>query len=52
MSNALVEQVRAIEAPMVEPSGSYFSGSELDDYRCLIRLTVEFFHYLQGDLTR
>ena len=49
MSNALVEQVRAIQASMVESSGGILLESELDDMRCIIRLTVEFFHYLQGE---
>ncbi|HVW84714.1 MAG TPA: hypothetical protein VHB50_08530 [Bryobacteraceae bacterium] len=49
MSNAPVEQIRAIQASMVESGGSFFLASELDDMRCLIRLTVEFFYYLQGE---
>src|ERR1700723_2807657 len=49
MSNTIVEQVHAIQASMVESGGSCFVGSELDDMRCLIRLTVEFFHHLQGE---
>ncbi len=48
MSDVLVEQVRAIQAAMVESAGSSFSESELDHMRGLIRLTVEFSHYLQG----
>ena len=34
---------------MVESGRSYFIESELEDMRVLIRLTVEFFHYLQGE---
>ena len=33
---------------MVEPVESCFLESELDDLRCLIRLTVEFHDYLQS----
>lgn len=50
MDDALaIEQVRAIQASMVESGRSYLLESELDDLCCLIRLTVEFFHYLQGE---
>jgi hypothetical protein len=43
------EQARTIQASMMEPGRSYFLESELGDLRCLIRLTVEFFHYLQAE---
>ena len=50
MNDALaIEQVRAIQASMVESGRSYLLQSELEDLRVLIRLTVEFFHYLQGE---
>jgi hypothetical protein len=50
MNDALaIERVRAIQASMVESARSYFLESELDDLRCLIRLTIEFFHHLQGE---
>jgi hypothetical protein len=47
MKDGVVEQVRAIQASMVESGRSSSSESEMDDLRCLIRLTVEFYHYLQ-----
>jgi len=49
MKEALLEEVRAVQAFMIESRGSRFLESELDDLRCLIRLTVEFSHYLQGE---
>jgi hypothetical protein len=39
-------EVDAIQASMLEQA-SHFLDSELDDLRCVIRLTVEFFHSLQ-----
>jgi|SRR5882762_1202542 len=48
MTNDIIERVRTIQAQMVEPGGSCFSESELEDLRVLIRLTVEFHDYLQG----
>ena len=43
------EQALAIQTSMVESARSLFLESELDDLRCLIRLTVEFFHNLQAE---
>ena len=48
-SDAMVDQVRAIQASMVEAGSRIFAGPELDGMRCLIRLTVEFHHFLRGD---
>src|ERR1700730_18013373 len=49
MKDDLVEQVRTIQSPMVEAATrSGFLESELDDLRCLIRLTVEFFQLLHS----
>ena len=49
MSDVLVNEVRAIQADMLESAaGSSFSESELDHLRGIIRLTVEFSHYLEG----
>jgi hypothetical protein len=45
----LVEEVRAVQASMQESARSQLSESELDDLRCLIRLTVEFSHYLEDE---
>jgi hypothetical protein len=39
-------EVDAIQASMVE-GASHFLDSQFDDLRCVIRLTVEFFHRLQ-----
>ena len=39
-------EVDAVQASMLEEA-SHFMDSELDDLRCVIRLTVEFFHILQ-----
>jgi hypothetical protein len=41
-----VEEVLAIQAPMLEAGRPHFSESELDDLRVLIRLAVEFSHHL------
>jgi hypothetical protein len=50
MNDAMsIEQVRAIQASMVESGRSYLLETELEDLRCLVRLTAEFFHYLQGE---
>ena len=49
MKYTLVEDLRAIQDSMVETGRACLSDLELDDLRCLIRLTVEFFHYLQGE---
>jgi hypothetical protein len=49
MRDAVVEQVHLLQVSMVESGRPCFLESELDDLRCLIRLTVEFFSYLQGE---
>ena len=53
MDNSLfADEVRTIQASMIEPGESHLSPSEIDDLRCLIRLTVEFSHHLEnGDLS-
>ena len=43
------EQALAIQTSMVESARSLFLESELNDLRCLIRLAVEFFHYLRDE---
>lgn len=49
MSNLLL-QVRAIQTSMVEAGQPYLTVQELEDMRCLIRLTVEFASFiLHGD---
>lgn len=47
-ASGIVERVRAMQAPMVDAARSCFSESELDDLRCVIRLTLEFDDYLKG----
>lgn len=47
MTQAIIEEVRA-QASMVEPAEPWFLDSDLDRMRVLIRLTIEFFHFLQG----
>jgi len=45
----IVKEVRSIQVPMLESAKPYFLESELDDLRCLIRLTVEFSHHIEDD---
>jgi hypothetical protein len=49
VNDPLIEQVRAIQASMVESGAPFFLETELDNLRVLIRLTIEFFHYIQQD---
>ena len=49
MDFVLAKEVRAVQASMLGTAGSNFSEPRLDDLRGLIRLTVQFFHHLQGD---
>jgi hypothetical protein len=49
MGEAVTQQVRAIQTSMVEAGISCFSESQLDHLRTLVRLTVEFYYYLQGE---
>jgi hypothetical protein len=49
MDQAVAQQVRAMQMSMVEAGRSCFLESELDDLRTLVRLTVEFRHYLPGE---
>ncbi len=43
----LINEVRALQGRLLEAARPYFVGSEPDDLRCIIRLNVEFYHYLQ-----
>lgn len=43
----LADEVRSVQALIAEFGGSYFSEAELEDFRCLVRLTVEFAHHLE-----
>lgn len=52
MANLPIEEVREAQALMLAASQSYLVGSEPDDLRGLIRITIEFFHFLEGDFTR
>jgi hypothetical protein len=47
MNSDIKRRVCAIQATMAESATSCFVEGELDDLRCLIRLTVEFFYYLR-----
>jgi hypothetical protein len=47
MSDDLLEHVRKIQASMMEPGKVFLSAPELEALRCIVRLTVEFFDYLQ-----
>jgi hypothetical protein len=40
-------RVKEIQASMVESANPWFVAAELDDLRCLIRVTFEFMDYLQ-----
>ncbi len=44
----LIQRVRMAQADMEEPARSRFSEKTLDHLRALIRLTIEFHHYLQS----
>ncbi len=47
----VVERVKEIQASMLQSAKSCFDESQLGDLRCLIRLTVEFHHYLEHGST-
>jgi hypothetical protein len=47
MDNALANRVKEIQIAMVESAKSCFDDSELGHLRTVIRLTVEFRHYLE-----
>jgi len=48
-TSAHLEQVEAIHASMLQSSEGSFSEPEMDNLRVIIRLTVEFNHYLGLD---
>ncbi len=43
------DQVRAIQASMIEAAGPCFLETEFEDLRVVIRLTVEFYYLLQTE---
>ena len=47
MNDDVANRVEEIQATMVEAAKSCFDESELGHLRCVIRLTVEFRHYLE-----
>ena len=51
MNDDVTDRVREIQASMAEPAASSFDDRELGDLRCVIRLTVEFRHYLEHGST-
>jgi hypothetical protein len=50
MDNLHIEDVREAQALMLAAGQPYLVGSESDDLRGLIRITIEFFHFLEGRL--
>jgi hypothetical protein len=44
----LLDRVRVIQASMLESARPTFTDSELDHLRCMIRLAVEFYDYLES----
>lgn len=49
MISALEAEARAIQESMLDAGGSEFPDSDLPHLRCLVRLTVEFHHFLKGE---
>ena len=47
MNDDLIIRVKEIQTSMVEPATSCFNEADLGHLRCLIRLAVEFRHYLE-----
>lgn len=47
MANDLSERIRLLQLSMARSAESCFSEPEIEHLRCLIRLTLEFEHYLQ-----
>ena len=47
MREEIVGQVRAVQAAMAQAAEPYFGEWYLDDLRCVVRLTVEFYYFLQ-----
>jgi len=47
MSRDVADRVKEIQSVMVESAKSCFDASELENLRVVIRLTVEFRHYLE-----
>lgn len=45
MKENIKDHVQMIQSSMVESARSVFAEPELDDLRCLIRITVEFFEF-------
>ncbi|MGA3269178.1 MAG: hypothetical protein ABSE16_20475 [Verrucomicrobiota bacterium] len=43
-----IKRVQMIQSSMVESARSCFVESQLDDVRCIIRITVEFFDFVQN----
>lgn len=49
MTNPSIEEVREAQALMLAAGQSHLVGSEPDDLRALVRITIEFFYFLQED---
>jgi hypothetical protein len=47
MTGELVEEVRSTWSSMSECAASHLMESESQDLRCIVRLSVEFFYFLQ-----
>lgn len=48
MKDDVKNSLQMIQSGMVESAQTCFSESEIDDLRCIIRLTIEFYDYLQN----
>lgn len=46
-SGQVIQHVRQTQALMIKAIEDCFSASEIDDLRCIVRLTIEFHYYLQ-----
>jgi hypothetical protein len=51
MNDHVTDRVKEIQASMTEAATPAFDDGELGDLRCVIRLTVEFHHYLEHGST-
>lgn len=46
-SGQVIQRVRQTQASMIKSVGDSFLASDIDDLRCVVRLTIEFHYYLQ-----
>lgn len=47
MESSVFKRVKEMQAPLIDSAKPHFDESELSHLRCLVRLAVEFHHYLE-----